>query len=294
MGSATDETFEWRDPDKLQKHPDNIPTYGDAKSDQFLDETKNGIISPVIVGFLHGKETIVSGHRRVQAARIHGFKKVRCVIRRDLVDEDDILEALLKCNEQREKTEEQKGRERALKVKIEQRRAAKRQKSGLKKGDESPVCVTDTHTGNSAGKPTSETKTGRATAVVAAEEGVSATTVEASIVAVEAIDEAEAKGDTEAAQEIRDVLNTRGPNAAAKKVKADRKPRKKRTPKGSGVNGKLDFDDKQIDQAFGNLIRLCDRRADALKCKNSSRHKSCLGHLNSFIEEFNEWKAERR
>lgn len=289
-------TLAWRNPDKLKKHPRNIPIYTDQKSQDFLNETKNGIVEPVIIGFLDGEETIISGHRRVQAARIHGFKEVRCMIRHDLTDEIEILETLLKCNEQREKTEEIKSRERLVRVEIEKKKAARRQAAALKQGPKSPVRETSSHTGETLENTALSENPGRATDVVAAQDGVSHKTVEAGIQAVQAIDEAEALGDTQTAEEIRDTLNTRGPNAAAKKVRAKKGGGTKtpRVKKGSGVNNKLDFDDKQIDQAFGNLIRLCDRRADALKCKNSPRHKACLAHLNSFIEEFSEWKAERR
>lgn len=54
------------------------------------------------------------------------------------------------------------------------------------------------------------------------------------------------------------------------------------------------FDDKQIEDAFGKLIRLVDVRAETLGGKGGAYHKTCLNRLGDFLKAFKEWKGARR
>lgn len=54
------------------------------------------------------------------------------------------------------------------------------------------------------------------------------------------------------------------------------------------------FDEKEIDAAYGTLVRLLDKRGDAFRCKNGPRHKECLKHLDEFMVVLKEWRAVRK
>ncbi len=202
--------LEWRDPEKLLKHPRNIPIYGDAMTPEFLESTKDGIETAIILGYPDGVETILSGHRRTQAARIHNHKQVPVEPRRWLTDPEECRELLVRCNSQREKTKLQISREINELVSIESEKAAKRKLAALKQGDSVPPCVLQQgHTG------------GRAAAIVAKNEGISRKEVQSTVFAVRKADEVEGEGNEAAATEIRNLILTKGPRAAEKWIREE-------------------------------------------------------------------------
>lgn len=215
--TATARTFERRSPTELKKHPKNIEIYGDAVDKAFVEKCRKGIKLPVMI---LPDGTILSGHRRVQAARILKVKEIDVVVIHDLTDDLDILEFVIESNAQRVKTEEQVSREDRELLSVESERAARRKAAALKKGNNSAeIPVTEPGSG-----------TGEATDIVGERTGVSGRTVRNRVAAVNAIDEAAKAGDTERAEGIRETLNTRGAKPAADKA-AEPPPPKDDPPK---------------------------------------------------------------
>lgn len=274
---ATARTFERRSPAELKKHPKNIEIYGDAVDKAFVEKCRKGIKLPVMI---LPDGTILSGHRRVQAARILKVKEIDVVVIHDLTDELDILEYVIDSNAQRVKTNDQLAREDRELLAIEAERAARRQRDSLKKGD------------NSAEIPVSDSgsHTGRATDAVGEKRGVSGRTVERRVAAVNAIDEAEKAGDTERAEDIRETLNTKGAKPAADMVKP---PKEKPAPKPLKPGTPLDHNDEPIKKLYGQLVRAIDGRADH-QGGQGAHHERCLKHLKAFHAAFTAWSGEGR
>lgn len=121
-------TYETRNPAVLKNHPLNIELYGDKPNDEFVASVKeHGVLEPIQI---MPDNTIISGHRRNQAAKINRLKEVRVVVRNDLADNLDAELALLECNRQREKTNEERAREFRIRAKIEQQIAERRMLAG--------------------------------------------------------------------------------------------------------------------------------------------------------------------
>lgn len=68
-------------------HPFRL--YDGERLDDMVESIKeNGILVPIIVRKLDDKYEILAGHNRVNAGKIAGLKKVPCIIKTDLSDED--------------------------------------------------------------------------------------------------------------------------------------------------------------------------------------------------------------
>lgn len=284
---ATARAFDRMNPAKLKKHPKNLEIYGDVVDKAFVEKCRKGIRLPVAV---LPDGTVLSGHRRVQAAKIIGLKEIDVIVVYDLVDELEIIEFIIDSNASRVKTAEEVAREDRELVRIESERAAARQRASLKKGEK---------TNNSAGIPVSDSKslTGKATEIVADKRHVSAKTVEREVAAVDAIDEAKKSGDTERAEDIRTTLNERGAAPAAEKAKPPKKkPADKKdtgAPKKVKPGAPLDFNDEPIKELYGKLIRKIDDRAEH-QGGQGRHHKQCLMHLKAFHSAFTVWQGEGR
>lgn len=87
---------------ELTDHPKNTEIYGDEELDRALVASieKRGVLAPLLVTPCG---TILSGHRRAAAARAAGLEEVP-VIERDVADELDALEVIVRSNQQRRKT----------------------------------------------------------------------------------------------------------------------------------------------------------------------------------------------
>src|SRR6185295_15594228 len=94
-------TYESRNPFKLKNHPLNSEIYGDTADDEFVKSCERGIEVPLLI---LGDDRIVSGHRRMQAARKLKMAEVPVIVRRDLVDPLDIEWAFIISNKTRPKT----------------------------------------------------------------------------------------------------------------------------------------------------------------------------------------------
>lgn len=131
---------------KLQPHDLNVQIYGNGQlpADFLASVHENGILVPLAV---LADGTIISGHRRWQAAQECGLATVPVHV---VTFPDDLSErqALLDYNRQRDKTFSQKMAEAAELEKIEKEWARQRQQAGLKKGKEAPVVQTFAERGN--------------------------------------------------------------------------------------------------------------------------------------------------
>lgn len=188
---STLNTAETRDPHKLKPHKQNAKVYGDDPNPDFLASCADGIETPLIIT---GKDVVVSGHKRLEAAIVHGLTEVPVFVRRDLTDETDIQLTLLRCNEGRKKTVEQRGREFVLRAALEKTLAQKRMRAG-KKGTNDPEAILPQGRAAQSGD------------IAAKSVGMTRHTAEAAAEVVEEIDAAEASGDRERAGKIRVELN---------------------------------------------------------------------------------------
>lgn len=187
-------TNEHRDPHKLKNHPLNIKLYKGAPPTQdFVSSVKaHGILTPLLVTV---DDVVISGHDRKNAARMAGLKEVPCVVLRDVTDPLDLEELLIVSNRQKQKDNETLAREAARLAEIEAERSEARQKKNLKKGPESSV---------KAQAPERETgSSGQTRQKVAEALGVGEKKAEQLAATGKALEQAEAKGDTEKADEIK-------------------------------------------------------------------------------------------
>ena len=247
------------DPKNLKNHLLNIKLYGD-KPDQELKKLieENGVLEPIVVTPYN---TIISGHRRNQCAKMLGLKEVPVIIRQDLTDPLEIEKTLILSNKQREKTTELKAREYQRLKEIEAEQAEKRMKTGK----------TDPKVNLPEGQ-----KKGQSRDLAAKEVGMSGSTAEKAARVVEKIDELEESGEVEEAAELRETLN-KSVSGAAKKI-AKEKPKPK------------PFQEKTIDDLFGKLVRAVDARYEA---KNGRAEQGeCLKHLKAFDKALKAWRAK--
>lgn len=248
------------DPKNLKNHLLNIKLYGD-KPDQELKKLieENGVLEPIVVT---PDNTIISGHRRNQCAKMLGLKEVPVIIRQDLTDPLEIEKTLILSNKQREKTTELKAREYQRLKEIEAEQAKLRQK-----------------TCNSSTKALPENlpeARGDSRDLAAKEVGMSGKTAEKASKVVEKIDELEEAGEVEEAAELRETLN-KSVSGAARKI-APEKPKPK------------PFQEKTIDDLFGKLVRAVDARYEA---KNGRAEQGeCLKHLKAFDKALKAWRAK--
>lgn len=118
-----------RRPESLSPHPKNEEIYGDRKLESeddspFLESIReNGVLTPVIVD---QNDQIISGHRRVEAAKQVGLETVPVSVR-EFESDLNRLEQLVHSNRQRSKTVSQRLREAEELERVERRRAKERQ-----------------------------------------------------------------------------------------------------------------------------------------------------------------------
>ena len=111
----------------LKPHPRNAEIYGDKEDVSALKVLieRNGF-NPRFTLLVTQDYTVVSGHRRLQAAKAAGLKTVPCQIR-TYNNDIDVLEDLLNENEQREKTAYQRTKEGMMYEIVLQERAKQKQ-----------------------------------------------------------------------------------------------------------------------------------------------------------------------
>lgn len=189
----------------LSPHPRNAEIYGDGADSDLVESIRaRGILNPLLItagGF------IISGHRRYVAAKRVGLADVPVVVFGS-ADELDILEALIESNRQRQKTNEQFGREATALLEIESERAKRRQ------AVRSPGFLLS---------PKSEqvNQNGKASQIVAEKLDAGKHKVTQAAAVVKAIDDLEQSGDKRHAAQLRTTLNGKSVNAAFQQAKTD-------------------------------------------------------------------------
>ena len=208
--------IEQRELSQLKKHLVNTDIYGDEVNAEFVASIKNlGVLVPLTV---LPDGTVISGHRRMQAARIAKLKTVPVIVRTDLTDPDEIERALIESNRQREKSNETKAREAQRLLAIEQRAAEKRQQAtqaakGEKIGSKVVAPVPPpTKLGDSSNFGKTRDAVGKAV-------GLGAKSVDAAVKVVEKIDQAKAAGDTKTAEHLTETLNKKGIRTALREMR---------------------------------------------------------------------------
>lgn len=179
--------------DKLRPHEENAKIYGDSFDGELLEKIRKvGILTPLLVS---SDAVIISGHRRWACAKELGIQEIPAVFFESL-DENDILEAMIMANEQRERTTEQKAREFARLKVIEQERAAARQKE-----------LAGTRPSKDLQENVPEGVKGQARDLAAQRVGMSGKAAEKAAAVVEVIDALEVTGEKDRAEGIRERLN---------------------------------------------------------------------------------------
>jgi ParB-like chromosome segregation protein Spo0J len=189
---------------KIIDHPINASIYRDNFDDDLVESIKqNGVLSPVIVcKHSGGSYVCLSGHRRRQAAKLAGLTSVPCLIYREEVPEWQQVLIIVESNRQRAKTVEMLARETEALASAKAQQAEIRKKAG-KKND------SDLRVNSPEGR--------RSIAEAAKETGLGARQkAEQAIAVVHKIDELEAAGEVEEAEELRTTLNEKSVRAAHK------------------------------------------------------------------------------
>lgn len=193
-----------RNINELKIHALNYKIYGTSNDEELskLIESINarGILTPLLIA---ADGTIISGHRRYEAAKQCGFMSVPVYVS-EVSDPLEIEEMLILANEQRTRTPEQKAREYAHLKKIEEQRAKERQACG-----QGGVLLQEN---------LPEAK-GESRDLAAAKVGWSGKTAEKAGQTIKVIDALEQGGSFEKAQEIRETLNQKSVDAAYKEAK---------------------------------------------------------------------------
>jgi ParB-like chromosome segregation protein Spo0J len=253
---------------KIIDHPINHAIYADNFDDDLVESVRvNGILSPITVCRHPGGSFVcLSGHRRRQAAKLAGLTNIPAMVVRDDVPEYLQVIMVIESNRQRDKTPEQKTRETTELAKARFFAAKTRMKAG-KKQESDP------------GKHVSQGRdeSARALAQAAKETGLgSRPTAEKAIKVVQKIDELTAAGETDKAEQLREVLNTSRFKAAARLAETIDEPEEEAEPKPETVldelgkelpadlhavflaRSNLEAFMRQLSKLKGELVELCD------------------------------------
>jgi len=186
---------------ELRAHPLNKRIYSDGADEALIESVRTeGILTPLIVT---KGGTVISGHRRLDAARQVGLEKVP-VVTSPLTDKTEIEIALITANEQRQRTAEQRIREYAHLKAIEARRASERQVAAGRRGNEGGRGHKKQET---LGEDVPRGFSRRSGAIAAKPFKMSYKTLDRGSAVVERIDELDEGGDDDGAQRLRAALN---------------------------------------------------------------------------------------
>lgn len=217
--------------DSLSHHPLNAMIYGDSHDQELLESIRlRGILNPIVIT---SDNRIISGHRRYSAAKALGIETVPVFVS-PLLDEIDIEEAVILSNkEQRARTKEQVAREFRRLKEIEAERARRRQAHG------------QTAPGKTLPLNSSEA-IGDARDLAASKLGIGSQQAERAAKVVQVIDNLEASGGIEQANELREALNGQSINAAYQQTKqvVDQNPdlaRPKAKPTFNATNDNIEW-----------------------------------------------------
>ncbi len=261
----------------LKNHPVDAEIYGEPTvDDELLSSIKsNGILDPLVAT---KDGVILSGHRRKNHGMKAGLKTANVLWARHAMSDDEQVVNIVESNRYREKSTEQKAREFGRLSEALAAMARKRQAHGK------------TAPGKTLGGNSPQANAGRAKDQAAEQVGMDRSTAEKALEVAKNIDQAVAAGDKKRAEELRTKLNEKSVSAAHRQAtgKNGREPGEDKTePEHRKPKA---FDEKEIDNAFGQLVRLLDKRGDAFHCKNGAHHKACLKHLDEFMKSMKDWR----
>jgi len=268
-------------PAEVTSHLSNITIYGEKEDKELTEDIRaNGVLQHIMCIEENGKLICLSGHRRKQSARIAGLKSMPALIHDGAMSPSEQLVFLVRSNKQREKTMEQKAREFAALKDAEESLAEERRLANLSKKP--------SRTGNVAHstKQGENGTNGRAADLAAEQVGMSRKTAQAAAQVVEAIDEAEAAGDTETAEHLRETLNTKGASPALAESK--KKPEPSAVQNGKKTIAKPPFDIDEPRKLISKAIRHIDSITEKSEFANCSQHKQILA---GFSEVLKTWES---
>jgi protein gp37 len=173
---------------ELIPHPENVKIYNDHADNDLIESVRaKGVINPLLITY---DNRIINGHRRQDAAIKANIQRVNVVVFPSH-DELDILEALIESNRQRQKTNEQMGREFAALHEIYRKRSEQGKRADLTSADQSAEVKLIPPTQKAAIALGVDRETGRRAAAI-----------------VKAIDKLEESGKTREVTQLRQTLNT--------------------------------------------------------------------------------------
>lgn len=191
--------IETRQLSTLKPHPRNEEIYGDSCDQDLIESVRRQGVTGIVI---LPDGTILSGHRRVEAAQKAELIECECIVRNDLKDEWDVLEALLDYNRQRDKTTEQRVREYKAYLEVEEEWAKRRQ---IKLAGTRPN-ASDLRPNLDEGQENTENK-GRSDVLAAEKAGFKRTTARKASAVVKAADRLRKQGKKKEAKELTDTLN---------------------------------------------------------------------------------------
>lgn len=190
--------IETRQLSTLKPHPRNEEIYGDSCDQDLIESVRRQGVTGIVI---LPDATILSGHRRVEAALAAELIECECIVRNDLEDEWDVLEALLDYNRQRDKTTEQRARELEAYLEVECERAKDRQRAAG--GDRK----SEKYKQKSLVKNFTPAINGKSREIAAAKVGLSHPTAKKARAVVKAADRLKQKGNSQEAKDLIDTLN---------------------------------------------------------------------------------------
>jgi len=196
--SATNEwVLEQIEPSRLKNHLLSAELYGTEPDADFVDSVrKNGVLTPLLVT---RDATIISGHRRRQAAIVCDLPSVPILRSTKDLDDLEVRRLVILTNGHRTKSNEQKAREYQALREIEAELAQRRMLAGKETEAEAP----------SGNLPEGQAngKKGEAKEIAAAQVGMSKKTAEKAAAVLQVADKLKAAGNADAAKELIDRMN---------------------------------------------------------------------------------------
>lgn len=272
--------YELKDISSLRPQAFNSQQYDSFESTisgEFLESVKElGVIVPLAVT---KTGLILSGHRRYAAAQKAGLSRVPCNIY-DSLDDYEKQRLAYDCNLHHQRTVEEQARRVAIKRDIEANRRKQAGESGA------PIIGATVMPSGRKATPLEE---------VAKAEGIGKHKAAQMVETVAIIDDLEAKGDKQTADEIRNVMETKSVNAAHKAAVATVAP-----PAPPAPVADEEFDDTnyqrtwtksdatEFRRAFATIIRKIDQGIE-MELLTTAEHKK---HINAFREFGNTWQKQ--
>ena len=273
--------FEQVDPSTLRPCPKNKYVFGPTDSEltpEFLASIKeDGVLAPIIV---NSKRMICDGHRRTAAAVKLGLKLVPCYVS-DHEDIDKTLHAWDVLQKQvRVRTKEQTARLFGQYKAEEAETAATAEKT--KKANDSVLSHGETEKNDRPDTPIKR----RPDDIAAERVGMSRPTAARALAVVKEIDKAEAEGNTERAEDLREKLETQPINTAYRAAVAPTVTPSEDDEPEEDSREWTKPDASAFRKAFQTIIRTIDRGAE-LEQLTVIEHAQ---FLNAFKKFGNDWQ----